>query len=146
MPAAMTSLRETLRTGAWRLRTGAWLTRERVRLVGLAVLAASATGLVYILVTSDGMHDYLGRPLGTDFSMLYAAGSQVLQGQPALAYDWPTHYAREQAIFGAATPFYGWHYPPFFLFVAAALAWMSYGFALAGWQGGEPVLVLVGVP
>jgi alpha-1,2-mannosyltransferase len=143
MPAAMTSLRETLRTGAWRLRTGAWLTRERVRLVTLAVLAASATGLIYLLATSDGLHDYLGRPLGTDFSMVYAAGSQVLQGQAALAYDWPTHYAREQAIFGAATPFYGWHYPPFFLFVAAALALLPYGAALAAWQGATFVLYLL---
>ena len=33
--------------------------------------------------------------------------------------------AREQAIFGADTQFYGWHYPPYFLFVAAPLvAWV----------------------
>ena len=37
-------------------------------------------------------------------------------------------------IFGEATPFYGWHYPPFFLFIAAALALMPYGVALAVWQ------------
>ena len=30
-------------------------------------------------------------------------------------------------MFGEATPFYGWHYPPFFLFVAGALALMPYG-------------------
>jgi len=43
-------------------------------------------------------------------------------------------FARERAIFGEATQFYGWHYPPYFLFVAAALAWMPYGLALFVWQ------------
>src|SRR5207245_389900 len=43
-------------------------------------------------------------------------------------------HAREQAIFGPDTPFYGSHYPPFFLFVAAALALLPYGLALAVWQ------------
>ena len=50
------------------------------------------------------------------------------------AFDPPPQHAREQTIFGEATPFYGWHYPPFFLFVAAALALMPYALALAVWQ------------
>jgi len=33
-----------------------------------------------------------------------------------------------------ATPFYGWLYPPFFLFIAAAFALLPYGAALATWQ------------
>src|SRR4030095_4149199 len=37
-------------------------------------------------------------------------------------------------IFGAKPPFYGWHYPPFFLAVAAALALMPYQLALIVWQ------------
>ena len=37
-------------------------------------------------------------------------------------------------IFGEKTPFYGWHYPPFFLGVAAALATMPYQLALIVWQ------------
>jgi hypothetical protein len=38
-------------------------------------------------------------------------------------------------MFGPTTPFYGWHYPPFFLFVAAPLALLPYPLALAVWQG-----------
>jgi hypothetical protein len=45
------------------------------------------------------------------------------------------HRERERAIFGEKTPFYGWLYPPFFLFVAAGLALMSYPVALAVRQG-----------
>jgi alpha-1,2-mannosyltransferase len=117
------------------LRSGNWLTRERVRLVAIALLAASLLGLAFLLVTSDGLNDRSGRPLGTDFSNVYAAGSYVLEGQPAAPFEPARQFAREQAIFGAATQFYGWHYPPFFLAVAALLALLPYALALFLWQG-----------
>ncbi len=117
------------------LRAGSWLTRERIRLWAWAVLTACLAGALYIAATSHGLNDYQGRPLGTDFANVYAAGTYVLDGQPDLAFDPPAQYAREQAIFGNATPFYGWHYPPFFLFVAGLLALMPYLLALAVWQG-----------
>jgi hypothetical protein len=117
------------------LRSGAWLTRERVRLVAIAVLAASALGFAWLAATSDGLSDARGRPLGTDFANVYAAGTYVLEGRPTLPFDSPSQHAREKEIFGNGTPFYGWHYPPFFLFVAAPLALMPYLLALAVWQG-----------
>lgn len=125
------------------LKTGDWITRERMRLVALAVLIASTAGLVFLVVTSDGRSDLLGRPLGTDFSNVYAAGTMVLEGRAAAAFDPAPHHAREQEIFGAGTPFYGWHYPPFFLFVAAVLATMPYGLALAVWQAITFALYLI---
>ena len=103
------------------LRDGRWLSRERIRLWALAVLAASAIGFAFLVVTSDGRNDYQGRPLGTDFSNVYAAGTYVLEGHAAAAFDWPAQHAREKQIFGEQTPFYGWHYPPYFLFVAGLL-------------------------
>jgi alpha-1,2-mannosyltransferase len=117
------------------LRTGVWLTRERMRLVAIVLLAASLLGAVFLVATSDGLNDRFGRPLGTDFSNVYAAGTYVLDGQAAAAFDPEKQFAREQAIFGQATQFYGWHYPPFFLGVAALLATMPYWLALIAWQG-----------
>ena len=117
------------------LRSGDWLTRERVRLVAIALLAASVLGLAFLIVTSDGLNDRSGRPLGTDFSNVYAAGTYVLEGQPAAPFEPAKQFAREQAIFGAATQFYGWHYPPFFLALAALLALLPYAAALFVWQG-----------
>jgi len=116
------------------LRSGAWLTRQRIRLVAITLLVASVAGLVYLVVTCNGLIDLQGQPLGTDFSNVYAAGSYVLDGDPEAPFDTVRQHAREQEIFGEATPFYGWHYPPFFLFVAAVLALMPYGVALAVWQ------------
>jgi len=121
------------------LRSGDWLTRERVRFIAAALLLASAASFLFLVMTahpsgSHGVIDRQGRPLGTDFSNVYAAGTYALEGHAPAAFDPPQQFAREQKIFGDATQFYGWHYPPFFLFVAAALAWMPYGIALAVWQ------------
>ena len=127
------------------LRSGAWLTRERVRLVALAVLAASLIGAGFLIATSNGLNDRLGRPLGTDFSNVYAAGSYVLTGEATAPFDPARQYAREQAIFGTKTQFYGWHYPPFFLGLAAALALMPYPLALAVWQGVTLLLYLLAI-
>ncbi len=127
------------------LRDGAWVTRERARLVGFAVLAASLIGLGYVLATATGLNDFSGRPIGTDFSNIYAAGTYVLDGTPASPFDPAVQHAREQAIFGATTPFYGWHYPPFFLGLAALLAAMPYLLALAVWQGATLVLYLLAI-
>jgi len=124
------------------LRGGEWLTLARARLWALAVLVASAGGLVYLVATSDGLIDYQGRPLGTDFSNVYAAGTHALDGNPAAPFDPRLQHAREQKIFGEKTPFYGWHYPPLFLGVAAALALMPYQLALLVWQGVTLLLYL----
>ena len=86
------------------LRAGDWLTLSRMRLWALAVLAASAVGLVFLVATSDGLNDYQRRPLGTDFSSsMRPAPSCWKAGRtpPTMA---PALCARQQELFGAATP------------------------------------------
>ncbi len=97
---------------------------------------------MFLVATSDGLNDYQGRPLGTDFSNIYAGGTYVLDGQPGTAFDPPSQHARQQMIFGKDTPFYGWCYPPFLLFVAAALALLPYAGALFVWQASTLLLYL----
>ena len=125
------------------LRSGAWLTRARMRLVAFALLVAMLAGAGFLIATSNGLNDRFGRPLGTDFSNVYAAGTYVLDGQPAAPFDPAKQFARERDIFGAATQFYGWHYPPYFLGLAAALATMPYWLSLLVWQGVTLVLYLL---
>src|SRR5271169_5543842 len=115
-------------------RSGAWLTAERVRSYAGIVFALGFFAIAALLATSNGLIDYQRRPLGTDFSSVYAAGQYVLEGKPAAPFSPPLQYEKEQSIFGADTPFYGWHYPPVFLAVAAALALFPYLAALAVWQ------------
>jgi len=127
------------------LRCGNLVTRERMRFVGLALLAAFVLAFAFLAATSHGPNDALGRPLGTDFSNIYAAGTYVRGGQPQAPFDPALQFAREQEIFGITTPFYGWHYPPFFLFVAALLAFMPYLPALVVWQGASTAFYLLAI-
>jgi alpha-1,2-mannosyltransferase len=128
---------------AWQqLRSGRWLTAERTRAYSLILLGLYAIAIVGWIALSGGMVDRNGKPIGTDFSSFYAAGSLVLEGRAGDVYDMAAHYAREQHIFGPTTPYYGWLYPPIFLFVAAPLALMSYPLALVIWQGCSLALYL----
>jgi len=116
------------------LKTGAWVTSERTRVYCWMLLAFWLVGILAVIITSDGGLDFSGRPLGTDFSNVWSAGRLVLDGQAPAAYDIQLHHLIQQAAFSAPdVPYYGWHYPPFFLFIAAALAALPYGWALAVW-------------
>jgi hypothetical protein len=133
------------------LRDGNWLTRERVRTVAAIALAIWVLLIFYLLATRHGTLDLYGRPLGTDFSDVYAAGRMALEGRAAEAWSWPAHYAMQQQVHGDPhVPFYGWHYPPPFLLVASLLALVPYLVALALWQAttlaGAAALVRAIVP
>ena len=124
------------------LRDGEFLTGARLRLWAGALLIGFAAAILFLALTAHGLSDYKGRPLGTDFSDVYTAGMMARDGTPAAAYDPALHYAQEQAVFGVNTPFYGWHYPPFFLAVARALAGVPYVPALILWQAAGVALYL----
>lgn len=125
------------------IRSGDWLTRERMRGYAVILIVAHLVALMALVVTSRGNVDYAGRPLGTDFSDVWTAGRLALQGHATAAYDPSLHYAAQRAAFHRDDiPYYGWHYPPFFLLIAAALAWMPYALALAIWQGATLPLYL----
>lgn len=122
-------------TSSWRqFQSGEWLTAARVRAYSLILLTFYALASVVWIALADGLSDANGKPLGTDFASFYAAGSMVLDGRAASVYDMAAHYAREQQLFGAHTPYYAWFYPPFFLLLAAPLAAFPYPLALAIWQ------------
>ena len=124
------------------LRSGDFLTRQRVTILAGGLIAGYALSLLFLLLTAQGLNDYAGRPLGTDFSNVYAAGVAAAAGDATAPFDVHRQLAMERQIFGPATPFYGWHYPPFFLFVAMMLAKLPYLAALLVWQGASLLLYL----
>jgi hypothetical protein len=97
---------------------------ERIIVVGCAALAiAYAIVLAAALLQGEWLYDSSGRPIANDFVNVWAAGRFVLEGNAAGAYDWTLHKAAEvRAVGHYFQNYYGWHYPPTFLFVAAALA------------------------
>ena len=124
------------------IRTGSWLTPARLRAYCVILLVFAVFGLGFLLVRSNGLVDYQNRPLGTDFSNVYAAGKWVLQGRPEAPFSPALQHEMERKIFGAHTPFYGWHYPPVFLGLAALLALPPYLLSLALWQAATLMLYL----
>lgn len=125
------------------LRNGDFLSRQRIVVWATALLIGFGVALAFMALTAHGLNDYRGRPLGTDFSNTYAAGKFVLEGKPTAPFDVHQQYAKEQVIFGHATPFFGWHYPPFFLVVAATFATLPYISALLLWSVSTLVLYLL---
>ena len=125
------------------LRNGDFLTGDRIRVWSSLFLAAFIAAIVYLFATAHGLNDYAGRPLGTDFSNVYAAGVSALHGDAAAPFDILKQQKLEQAIFGPKTQLYGWHYPPFFLLVAAPLAKLPYIAALIVWQLASLALYLL---
>ena len=122
-------------TNFWQgLRSGRWLTAARARGYSLILLGIGAIAVAGWIALSDALIDRNGKPIGTDFSNVYAAGSLTWQGRPAEAYQPALQHAEEKAVFGGReVPFYGWHYPPFFFAVAFAVAAFTYAWGLALW-------------
>jgi len=106
----------------------------------LLALIGLILALGYLVVLGgayrDGyfLTDARRQPIANDFVNVFAAGRLALDGHAAAAYDWPQHKAAEIRAVGHDFPnYYGWHYPPPFLFVAAALAALPYLAAATIW-------------
>ena len=122
-------------THIWQgLRSGDWLTDARIRGYSLILLAICTLAVVGWIAASDGLIDRNSKPIGTDFSNVYAAGTLIWQGRPAEAYEPARQHAAEKAVFGGReVPFYGWHYPPFFFLIAFLVASVPYAWGLSIW-------------
>jgi Glycosyltransferase family 87 len=116
------------------LRSGDWLTPARARCYSLILLGLYVLAVAGWIASSDHLIDRNGKPLGTDFSNVYAAGELTWQHHAAEAYEPALQHAAEKAVFGGReVPFYGWHYPPFFFAVAVIVAAVPYAWGLSIW-------------
>jgi hypothetical protein len=117
------------------LANGSWLTRERVIRVAIIAGLMSLLCIGWLFGFAQGTLDATGRPLGSDFSQVWAAGTMALNGHSADVWSWSGHFAVQQQIHNdPGVEVYGWHYPPLFLLVASCLALLPYVPALVVWQ------------
>jgi arabinofuranan 3-O-arabinosyltransferase len=108
-----------------------------VELVCFALIIAHAVYLVACYLQGSWLIAPDGGGVPTDFVNVWAAGKLALEGHAAAAYDWPTHKAMEVVALGHPFDgYFGWHYPPTFLFAAAVLALMPYAAAYVLWTFG----------
>ena len=114
-----------------------WLNEERVTGYACIFLGLYVVATIVWVALSPGWIDPTGKPIGTDFMTVFSAGTLALAGEPAAAYDYVRHLeAQRQALpwpDGQVPPYYGWHYPPFFMLFAVGFALVPYGVALTAW-------------
>jgi hypothetical protein len=80
------------------------------------------------------IYDPNGLGIPIDFVNVWSAGKLVLDGHPALAYDWDIQKQVQVAVLGQSYEGnFAWHYPPPFLFVATLLAHFPYAVAFISW-------------
>ena len=109
--------------------------RHSLELIAFSLALAYAVFLAGSAVHGAWIIDDHGRLIDNDFIAVWAAGRLVLEGHPAAAYDWDLHRQVEIAAAGRDfASYYGWHYPPPPLFLAAGLATLPYLAAWAVWM------------
>lgn len=108
--------------------------KRRLALIGIILSIAYVVVLAGAWLSGTWLFDHYGRPIANDFVDVWAAGHLVFDGNAAGAYDWNLHKAAEvEAVGHTFDNYYGWHYPPTFFFVAAALAMLPYIPAALTW-------------
>ena len=117
-----------------------------LELVAFALVVAHAVYLAASYLHGIWIVAPDGSGVQSDFVNVWAAGRLVLEGHPASAYDWPAHKLVEEAAVGHPfAGYFGWHYPPPFLFVAAGLALLSFAAAYAVWVFGTFPIYLAAI-
>jgi arabinofuranan 3-O-arabinosyltransferase len=109
-------------------------TRRALELIGFGLTLVYVLFLVGSALQRYWLIDDAGQPIANDFVNVWAAGKLTLEGQPAAAYNWTIHREVEVAALGHNFDgYYGWPYPPTYLFVAAGLATVPYLTAALLW-------------
>lgn len=113
-------------------------THSALHLIGLLGLTLALGYVIFLAGTwwrGEWLIDTQGQPMASDFVNVWAAGDLARHGRAPDAYDWTLHRLAEvQALGHEFKNYYGWHYPPTFLFVAAAIAMLPYTAAALAWS------------
>jgi arabinofuranan 3-O-arabinosyltransferase len=124
------------------------LSKSRVDWTAAAFAMAVAYALFLVAMFWGGfwLRDANGHILANDFIDVFAAGKMAAAGHSASVYDWQAHHAAETALTGIPFEgYYGWHYPPPFLFVAVTLSRLPYFAAFGLWVAATLPLYAVAI-
>src|SRR5215475_1249614 len=129
-------------TSSMRLPSGL-LDGDRIR-VGCSILFAIEIAVfLFMAAGTHGLIVPLPRPTSTDFVSFYAAGSLADAGTPQLAYNQAAHYAAEQRATQEGIEYNFFYYPPPFLLLCAAIAYLPYIVAFLVFEAGTLLLYLL---
>jgi hypothetical protein len=105
-----------------------------VFLISAIFVALNTVHLAVLYAVGEWIRDRAGHFILADFVTLWSAGALVRDGQAAGVYDWEIAKQAQVAVTGVDyNGHLGFHYPPPFLFIVAALAWLPFGVSYVGW-------------
>src|SRR5258708_5636640 len=105
-----------------------------VFLISAVFVALTTVHLAALYAVGEWIRDRAGHYILADFVTLWSAGALVRDGQAVGVYDWEIAKQAQVAVIGMDYPGHlGFHYPPPFLFVVAALAYLPFGLSYVGW-------------
>jgi hypothetical protein len=117
------------------MESGASKSRVDWTAAAFAVALSYALFLAAMFIGHFWLRDAGGQPYANDFIDVFAAGKLVAAGHAPSVYDWQAHRIAEIAAAGKDFDgYYGWHYPPPFLFMAVALSRLPYFVAFFAWM------------
>jgi len=115
------------------LATSDWLNAQRVRAyVFILAVLSIAIAFAYVRLSS-GVHDPLGRAVGTDFASFWTAARLVWDGDAAGPWSLARHQAAQLEMFGPKAGYAAFFYPPTYLLVCLPLAAAPYVVSLTLW-------------
>jgi arabinofuranan 3-O-arabinosyltransferase len=105
-----------------------------VFVISAVFVALNTVHLATLYAVGEWIRDRAGHYILADFVTLWSAGALVRDGHAAGVYDWNIAKQAQVAVTGTDyTGHLGFHYPPPFLFVVAALAYAPFGVSYVGW-------------
>jgi hypothetical protein len=118
---------------AW-LRSGHVSLRWLLKSGALALIVLNIVLLLGFYRSGSWIVDRQGAPVLTDFTPMWLAGREALNGHAAAVYDVERFGAIETAFVGPHAGHYPWPYPPIFFLPAALVALLPYAWAFLAWQ------------
>jgi alpha-1,2-mannosyltransferase len=128
------AIRQSLKSAITWFAEAPWLNLKRLRIYPKLFLVAYVLTFTLWVMTLHGMVSRVGKPIGVDFEVNWAASEMALRGEPSAVYDFKRFHAMEEEAVGSGTFAGPWIYPPTFLIVVLPQALLPYLWSLAVWM------------
>jgi hypothetical protein len=120
-----------------------WLDRRRLIAYGWILFWLEVAMFIFLVLGTHGLIVPLAHPVTTDFVSFWAAGDQANRGAAAAVYDRTAHYAAEEAAIGAkGAPYNYFFYPPIYILLCQAVAFLPYLPSFYVWEATTGFLYL----
>jgi hypothetical protein len=121
---------------------GDWLTRKRVIVLSIMLLAFELAVLGFLVAGSYGWVQAYG-PKNFSFVGFYAGGRLAVEGHPEFAYDEALYHEEQEILAGPGINFLSFLYPPVYLLLCAPLAMLPFLPALIVFEGTTLIIYLL---